>query len=77
MKFFTVTDQSDVKHKILVIPLSDIEMNEISGQSAKCMPSLAVSSLVQMGQPYVIVDFGGGDTWKTAIPLDEASEDGA
>ena len=32
--------------------------------------------LVQNGHPYVIVDFGAGVSWKTAIPLDKASEDG-
>jgi hypothetical protein len=40
-----------------------------------CLPSIAVSSLIQMGHPYIIVDFGGADAWKTAIPLDELSED--
>ena len=39
------------------------------------MPSIAVSSIIQVGHPYVVVDFSGG-TWKTAIALDEASEDG-
>ena len=76
MQFFTVTDESNVKHKVLIIPLSDTEMNEVSGQCAKCIPSIFISSLVKMGHPYVIVDFGGGDAWKTAIALDEASEDG-
>ena len=75
MQFFTVSDESNVKHKVLVVPLSDTEMGEVSGQCAKCMPSIAVSSLVQLGHPYVIVDFGGGG-WKTAIALDEESEDG-
>ena len=28
----------------------------------------SVSSLIQMGHPYVIVDFGEA-SWKTAIPL--------
>jgi hypothetical protein len=76
MKFFTVTDDSNIKHKVLVLPLSDTEMNEVSGQCAKCMPSISISSLVQMGHPYAIIDFGGGGAWKTAIALDEASEDG-
>jgi hypothetical protein len=40
------------------------------------MPSIAVSSIIQVGHPYLIVDFGGADAWKTAIPLDEESEDG-
>ncbi len=31
---------------------------------------------MQLGHPYVIIDFGGGDAWKTAIALDEKSEDG-
>jgi hypothetical protein len=75
MKFFTVTDQSSVKHKVLVVPLSQIEMNQLVGQCEKCLPSISVSSIVQIGHPYVIVDFNGG-TWKTAIPLDEESEDG-
>jgi len=39
------------------------------------MPSIAVSSLIQTGHPYIIVDFGEA-AWKTAIPLDEVSEDG-
>lgn len=76
MQFFTVADESRVKHKVLLIPLSDIEMNEVSGNCAKCMPSISFSALIQMGHPYVIVDFGGGDAWKTAIALDEISEDG-
>ncbi len=76
MQFFTVTDAASVKHKILVVPLSQPEMNTLVGQCEKCMPSIAISSLVQMGHAYVIVDFGGGDAWKTAIALDEESEDG-
>ncbi len=76
MQFFTVADESRIKHKVLVVPLSDTEMKEVSGQCAKCMPSIAISSLIQLGHPYVIVDFGGGDAWKTAIALDEVSEDG-
>jgi len=76
MQFLTVTDESSVKHKVLVIPLSQTEMNELVGKCEKCMPSIAISSLVQIGHPYVIVDFGGGGTWKTAIALDEESEDG-
>lgn len=75
MKFFTITDQSSVKHKVLVVPLSQIEMNQLVGQCEKCLPSISISSIVQIGHPYVIVDFNGG-TWKTAIPLDEESEDG-
>lgn len=76
MQFLTVTDESEVKHKILVMHLSQTEMGEVSGQCAKCMPSISISSLVQMGHPYVIIDFGGGNAWKTAIALDEESEDG-
>jgi hypothetical protein len=76
MQFFTVTDQASIKHKVLVIPLSQTEMNELVGKCEKCMPSIAISSLVQIGHPYVIVDFGGGGAWKTAIALDEESEDG-
>jgi hypothetical protein len=76
MQFFTVTDESNIKHKVLIVPLSDTEMNEVSGQCAKCMPSISISSMIQMGHPYVVVDFGGGDAWKTAISIDEASEDG-
>ena len=75
MQFFTIADESKVEHKILVIPLSDTEMNEVSGQCAKCMPSIAISSLIQLGHPYVVVDFGG-DAWKTAVALDEKSQDG-
>ena len=76
MQFFTVTDESNIKHKVLIVPLSDTEMNEVSGQCAKCMPSISISSMIQMGHPYVVVDFGGADAWKTAISIDEASEDG-
>jgi hypothetical protein len=76
MQFFTVMDASENKHKVLVIPLSETEMNEIAGQCAKCMPSISISSIVQLGHPYVIIDFGGGGAWKTAIALDEKSEDG-
>ncbi len=75
MQFFTVTDQSSIKHKVLVIPLSQQDMNEVSGQCQKCIPSVYVSSMIQTGHPYLIVDFGA-DAWKTAIPLDERSEDG-
>jgi hypothetical protein len=39
------------------------------------MPTITVSSLIQMGHAYVIVDFGAA-AWKTAIPLDQQSEDG-
>jgi hypothetical protein len=74
MQFFTVTDESGASHKVLVVPLSQTQMNEVVGQCEKCLPSIALSSLVQMGHPYVVVDFSGG--WKTAIPLDERSEDG-
>ena len=76
MQFFTVTDQSSVKHKVLVVPLSQKEMTQLVGQCEKCMPSISISSIIQIGHPYVIVDFGGGDAWKTAIALDEESEDG-
>jgi hypothetical protein len=76
MQFFTVTDQSSVKHKILVIPLNQKEMNELMGQCEKCIPSISISSLVRVGHPYAIIDFGGGGSWKTAIALDETSEDG-
>ena len=75
MRFFTVTDQDSVKHKILVIPLSQPEMNQIVGQCQKCIPSITASSLIETGHPYAIVDFGA-DAYKTAIPLDEESEDG-
>jgi hypothetical protein len=40
------------------------------------MPSIAVSSIIQVGHPCLIVDFGGADSWKTAVALDEESEDG-
>ena len=76
MQFFTVTDESNIKHKVLVVPLSDTEMKELTGQCQQCMPSISVSSVVQNGHPYVIADFGAGDSYKTVIALDEASEDG-
>ncbi len=75
MQFFTVTDQSSIKHKVLIVPLNQKEMTQLVGQCTKCMPSISVSSVVQIGHPYVVVDFSGG-TWKTAIALDEESEDG-
>lgn len=75
MQFFTVSDQSSVKHKVLVVPLNQTEMNQLIGQCEKCMPSISISSIVQVGHPYLIIDFGG-DTWKTAIALDKESEDG-
>src|SRR5450759_1088661 len=76
MQFFTVTDQLSVKHTVLVVPLSQTEMTQLVGQCRKCMPSISISSIVQMGHPYLIVDFGGSDAWKTGIALDEESEDG-
>lgn len=76
MRFFTVTDQSSIKHKVLVVSLNQNEMNQVVGQCQVCMPSISVSSMIQMGHPYVIIDFGGGDAWKTAVPLDQESEDG-
>ncbi len=75
MQFFTVADQSSVKHKVLIVPLNQKEMTQLVGECEKCMPSIAVSSIIQIGHPYVVVDFSGG-TWKTAIALDEESEDG-
>ncbi len=75
MQFFTVTDQANIKHKVLAIPLNQTEMTQLMGQCEKCMPSISVSSIIQIGHPYVIVDFSGG-TWKTAIALDAESEDG-
>ena len=75
MQFFTVTDQTSIKHKILVIALNQKEMTQLVGQCEKCMPSISISSIVQIGHPYVVVDFSGG-TWKTAIALDQQSEDG-
>jgi hypothetical protein len=75
MQFFTVTDQSNIKHKVLVVPLSQTEMNQLVGKCEKCMPSISISSIIQIGHVYVIIDFGGA-TWKTAIALDEESEDG-
>jgi hypothetical protein len=76
MQFYSVIDQSSVKHKILLITLNQKEMTELMGQCEKCIPSIAISSLVRAGHPYVIIDFGGPGGWKTAIPLDKASEDG-
>lgn len=74
MQFFTVTDEDGVAHKVLVVGLDQAHMNEVVGQCEKCLPSIRLSSLVQMGHAYVIVDFS--DEWKTAIPLDQESEDG-
>ena len=75
MQFFTVTDQSSVKHKVLVVPLSQKEMTQLVGQCEKCMPSIYISSIIQIGHPYLVVNFGA-EAWKTGIPLDEESEDG-
>ncbi len=76
MQFLTITDESDIKHKVLVVPLNETEMSELLGECKECMPSISISTLVQNGHPYVIVDFGAGVSRKTAVPLDEASEDG-
>jgi hypothetical protein len=76
MQFFTVKDESNVSHKVLVVPLTGEEMNELMAQCKTCMPSINVSSMVQNGHPYVIVDFGSGGSYKTALALDEVSEDG-
>lgn len=73
MNFFTVTDEDNLKHKILVLPLSETEFNELVGKCEKCMPTLLISSLIRNGHPYVVTDFEG---WRTAIPLDEESKDG-
>lgn len=75
MNFFSITDQSNIKHNMLVIPLNEKEYNDLNGQCDKCMPSLTISSLFQNGHSYIIADFGSGG-WKTAIALDEESEDG-
>lgn len=58
-----------------MVPISEKEMLELVGECEKCLPSISISSLVQVGHAYVVVDFGAAG-WKTAIPLDEASEDG-
>ena len=71
-----MTDESNVKHKVLVVPLSDTEINELMAQCKECMPSISVSSMVQRGHPYVIIDFGAGGSYKTALALDEESENG-
>ena len=76
MQFLTVTDESGVAHKVLVVALSEVEMGELMAQCNECMPSISVSSMVQRGHPYVIVDFGAGGSYKTALALDEVSEDG-
>lgn len=76
MQLFTVTDESHAQHKILVVPLSGQEMNELMAQCKECMPSISVSTMVQRGHPYIIVDFGAGGSYKTALALDEESEDG-
>lgn len=75
MKFLTITDRSNIVHKMLVVPLSDKDMNELLGQCKECMPSSSISSLVQNGHAYVVVDFGAGG-WRTAFALDKESEDG-
>ncbi len=75
MKFLTVTDESNVAHKILVLPLTEKEMLQLVGECNKCLPSISISSIVQVGHVYVIISFGDGG-WRTAIPLDQASEDG-
>ena len=49
-------------------------MKQLLGQCEKCIPSIYISSIIQMGHPYVVVDFSGG-TWKTAIALDEKVHD--
>ncbi len=74
MQFFRVTDQSKIKHKLLVIQVSPMEMKQLLGQCEKCLPSIYVSSIIQIGHPYVVVDFSSG-TWKTAIALDEKVHD--
>lgn len=76
MQFLTVTDEYNVKHKVLAITLSVNEMNELMAQCKECMPSITVSSMVQNGHPYIIVDFGHGGSYKTAIALDKESDDG-
>jgi len=76
MQFLTITDESNASHKILVVTLTGAEMNELMAQCKECMPSISVSSMVQNGHPYVIVDFGAGGSYKTALALDEESEDG-
>ncbi|MGD6850701.1 MAG: hypothetical protein ACQCN6_01420 [Candidatus Bathyarchaeia archaeon] len=58
-----------------MVPLKQDELNEVVGQCQKCIPTITVSSIMQMGHVYVIFDFGA-DAWKTAVPLDEKSEDG-
>jgi hypothetical protein len=76
MQFLTVSDKSNIKHKVLVVPLSIAEMSELMAQCKECMPSISVSSMVQKGHPYIIVDFGAGGSYKTAVALDKESEDG-
>jgi hypothetical protein len=51
-------------------------MVQLVGQYRKCMPSISISSIVQMEHPYLIVDFIGGNAWKIGIALDKESEDG-
>ena len=64
MQFFTVTDEFEVKHKVLVVALSEPGMGELMAQCKECMPSISVSSMVQNGHPYVVVDFGSGGSIK-------------
>ena len=70
MQFFTVTDQLSVKHKVLVVSLSQTEMDQLVGKCEKCMPTIYASSIIQIGHPYLTIDFGGADAWKTAIAID-------
>ncbi len=76
MQFFTVIDQLSVKHKVLVVAFSQTKMVQLIGQCRKCMPSISISSIIQLRYQYLITDFGGGDSWKTGIAFNEESEDG-
>ena len=73
-QFLTVSDQYSIKHKVPIEPLNQKERTQLVGQCEKRMPSIAVSSIIQVWQPYAVVDFSN-DKWKTAIALDEESED--
>jgi hypothetical protein len=73
MNFFSLTNQQGTTYKTLVIQLKQDEYDDLVGKCEQCMPTLTFSSLIRGGHVYVVADFGG---WKTAIPLDEESEDG-
>ena len=50
-------------------------MNSWGNVNSVCR-QLPCHLLIQVGHPYVVIDFGRGSSWKTAVALDEESEDG-